>query len=467
MTQHPEPAAESLEQRVWDVIVVGAGPAGSTAARRAAEGGASVLLLDRAAFPRYKTCGGGLLGESLALLPDGARATVESRVRETVFTDRFRRRFVLRRPQPYLAMVRRAEFDQALASAAQDAGVRFADGVTVRSVAVSSTAATPDDASAPPPPVSSTGAPLDDAVAPSPVASTGSVGASVPPVTLVTTAGTLRARVVIGADGTGGRIGRYVGVQPGGVDLGLEDEVRMPDGAAAAAWRDRVLLDWGGSPGSYAWVFPKQDSLTIGVIQRKGAPDETREYLAAWRRHLGLTEADAETLHSSGHLTQWRRPGSPLRRGPVLVAGDAAGLLEPWTREGISFALRSGGWAGEAAARAVAALGGSRPESTTHAHPATGSTAESPPESARAAFDAELDTYRARVEAVLQPEQVAGAGILSAFERHRGLVHTLLRTPFGARYFVRFCRGETTLARVARHRSVQRAVRLLGASAAP
>lgn len=400
------------ESLVWDVIVVGAGPAGSTAARAAALGGARVLLLDRARFPRYKTCGGGLLGESLALLPDRARGTIEASVEETVFTDRFRRPFTLRRSDPYLAMVRRQEFDQALVDAAVDAGARFVDGVTVRGVeepdrvteAIEATVATDAE----------------------------------PVVTLRTDRGDASARVVIGADGAGGRVGRHVGVELGGVDLGLEDEIAMPDDDSH--WRDRVFLDWGGSHGSYAWVFPKRDSLTVGVIQRKGSPDETRDYLAAWHRHLGLQ--DAARLHSSGHLTQWRTSASPLRRRQVIVAGESAGLLEPWTREGISFALRSGLWAGEAAASATAAL--RRPTSPD-----------------LATVPDALDAYVARVRSVLEPEQRAGARILAAFERRRGLVHTLLRTPAGARYFVRFCRGETTLARIARHRMVMRVVRAL------
>jgi geranylgeranyl reductase family protein len=418
---------------VWDVLVIGAGPAGSTAARAAAEAGASVLLLDRSPFPRYKTCGGGLLGESLRLIPERARATVESRVADSLVTSRFGRPFRLRLPDPYLAMVRRIEFDQALVDAATDAGARFVDGVAVREITQRG-----DEPDAP----TAHRSPAHDA------SETSAVGgdASGPLVTVRTTGGTVRARVVIGADGTGGRVGRYVGDVAGGVDLGLEDEVAMP--ADATGWRDTVRLDWGGASGSYAWVFPKRDSLTVGVIQRKGAPDATRDYLTAWRAHLGL--AAAETLHSSGHLTQWRTETSPLRRGRVIAAGDAAGLLEPWTREGISFALRSGAWAGEAAAACLTAA------------PLDGESAAQP---ATVSLDGTTDplaAYQARVIAELGAEMRAGAAILAAFEQHRGLVHTLLRTRRGARYFVRFCRGETSLARFARHRWAMRVVRALG-----
>ena len=151
-------------------------------------------------------------------------------------------------------------------------------------------------------------------------------------------------RRLIGADGSAGVAGRHVGVRIARTDLGLEVELA----GVGADWEQRVHLDWGTDAGTYGWVFPKADRLTVGVIQRKGEGAATRAYLARLLDGLGL--ADHERLHDSGHLTRWREPGSPVRRGAVLVAGDAAGLLEPWTREGISFALRSGLAAGAAAA---------------------------------------------------------------------------------------------------------------------
>ena len=368
----------------WDVVVVGAGPAGATAARIAAAEGARTLLLDRAVFPRYKTCGGGLIGVSARHVPAGVlERTVESRIDSIVFTRRSRATVRVRGPEPMLLLVRREPFDAALADEAVAAGARFRDGVAVRSLA--------ED-------------PGDGAV------------------TLTTSAGRIRARVVVGADGSGGRVGRYVGVRMAGVDLGLEDELPAePDEAAART----VRLDWGRGPGSYAWVFPKAASLTVGVIERRGRADATRRYLAAWRADRGL--ADAEPARSSGHLTQWREAGSPLARGRVLVAGEAAGLLEPWTREGISYALRSGAWAGRAAA---AAAGGGRPE-------------------------AAIAGYEERVRRELGREQEVGALLLAAFERWPWAVHTALRRSRRARrFFVDFCRGEAGLTDLTRHRAL-------------
>lgn len=352
----------------WDVVVVGAGPAGSTAARVAAARGARVLLLDAAPFPRYKTCGGGLIGTSLDLLPPGAHAAVERHVATVSFSFRGGPARRVRSTRPFLALARRDVLDAALVDAAVDAGVEFRDHTRVTRIAESDGR-----------------------------------------VVVTTPAGEIAASVVVGADGSAGVVGRYVGVLIARSDLGLEVELA----GLPAEWADRVHLDWGRDPGTYGWVFPKADRLTVGVIQRKGEGAATRRYLADLLTTLGLD--DRERLHESGHLTRWRESGSPLRRGQVLVAGDAAGLLEPWTREGISFALRSGVAAGEAAACGT---------------------------------DDELAAYEEFVARELEPEQRSGERLLRLFERAPAAAHlAITRTARGARFFVRFCRGEVHLAR--------------------
>jgi flavin-dependent dehydrogenase len=213
------------------------------------------------------------------------------------------------------------------------------------------------------------------------------------------------ARVAIGADGSSGISARHVGVEFAQVDLGLEVELPVPV-AMQESWRGRLLLDWGPIPGSYAWVFPKGDRLTVGVIAERGRGEQTRRYLQRFVERLGL--AGVEPLHDSGHLTRCRAEGSPLRRGRVMVAGDAAGLLEPWTREGISFALRSGALAGAAAA--------------------TG----------------EFDRYVAAVHEQLVPPMRTGRRLLAAFAKRPGMFHAMLATPPGWRIFARFCSGQAS-----------------------
>ncbi|GAB3807360.1 hypothetical protein GCM10027605_37530 [Micromonospora zhanjiangensis] len=230
------------------------------------------------------------------------------------------------------------------------------------------------------------------------------------------------ARSVVGADGSAGVTARHVGVRYDQVDLGLEVELPIPE-PLVDRWRGRLLLDWGTLPGSYGWVFPKGDQLTVGVIASRGQGEPTRRYLREFVDRLGL--AGIEPRYDSGHLTRCRTDDSPLRRGRVLVAGDAAGLLEPWTREGISFALRSGALAGAAAA------------------------ADDP------------DRYVADVGERLVPEMRAGRRLLAAFARHPNAFHAALATAPGWRMFGRFCRGEASFQRTVTRRPVRAALALL------
>ncbi|WP_370082048.1 geranylgeranyl reductase family protein [Streptacidiphilus sp. MAP12-16] len=304
---------------VWDVVVVGAGPAGASAAYAAASTGEGlrVLLLDKAAPPRYKTCGGGIIGPSRDALPPGFVLPLKDRVHAITFAldGKFQR--TRRSKKMLFGLVNRDEFDQRLVQCAEKAGAVLATGVTVTGVRES--------------------------------AESEEQGA----VLTLQDGRTVRARAVVGADGSAGRIGAHVGVSFDQVDLGLEAEIPVPP-SVAEDWAGRVLLDWGGKvPGSYGWVFPKGDSLTVGVIAARGQGADTRAYLKDFISRLGLSGFTPSI--ESGHLTRCRAEDSPLSKGRVLVAGDAAGLLEPWTREGISYALRSGRLAGEWAVRIAAA----------------------------------------------------------------------------------------------------------------
>ncbi|WP_173055011.1 geranylgeranyl reductase family protein [Phytohabitans houttuyneae] len=367
---------------MWDVAVVGGGPAGMSAAHAAARAGARTVVLEKATHPRYKTCGGGLLGTSLAAVSGLIDVPADDWVGRATFTLDGRRQIERTSDRPVLAMVRREAFDHALRKAAAEAGAEVRERVTVRG--------------------------LEDA------------GGHV--VVRPSSGTPLAARAVIGADGSSGITSRHVGVAYAQVDLGLEVELPIPP-ALRERWRGRLLIDWGPIPGSYAWVFPKGDRLTVGVIAERGQGAATKAYLRGFVERLGLS--GIEPVHDSGHLTRCRTPDSPLRRGRVLVAGDAGGLLEPWTREGISFALRSGTYAGEAAAAG------------------------------------DLGRYESTVEAQLGTEMWAGRKLLAAYSRRPGAFHTLLATPTGWSLFARFCRGEPVLLNAVRRRSVRAALRAL------
>jgi geranylgeranyl reductase family protein len=359
--------------RPYDVAVVGAGPAGSAAALAAARRGARTVLLERAQLPRYKTCGGGLIGLSLDQL-SGTGVDVGALIRDraerlTVTWDG--RWPVSRRSRsgPLVPLVMRAELDAALVGAAAAAGAEVRTGTTVRGVDPDGTLT-------------------------------------------LRGGGTICASAVVGAEGSASRVGAAVGVRCDLVDVGLEGE--FPAAAARAAgcdrWEGRLLLDWGPVPGSYGWLFPKGELLTVGVIGSRSAGPQLRAYYGALVRRLGLGGVDPVT--DTGHLTRVRAPGSPLQRQRLLVAGDAAGLLEPWTREGISYALRSGRLAGECAA------------------------------------DGDLSAYPGKIARTLGPEMAAGRRLLAVFARRPELLQAAFAGLPGAfGLFSRMIDGRASMAR--------------------
>ncbi|MGW4032385.1 geranylgeranyl reductase family protein [Streptomyces sp. NPDC004838] len=390
-----EAEAHEHSDPVWDVVVVGAGPAGASAAYAAAVAGRRVLLLEKAELPRYKTCGGGIIGPSRDSLPPGFELPLRDRVHAVTFSLNGRLTRTRRSKRMLFGLINRSEFDARLVEHAQKVGVTLRTGVTVSRV----------DQHGPAVPDRRT-------------------------VAVVTSGGeTILAHAVVGADGSASRIGAHVGVKLDQVDLGLEAEIPVPE-PVAEDWAGRVHIDWGPMPGSYGWVFPKGRTLTVGVISARGEGAATKRYLEDFIARLGL--AGFEPAISSGHLTRCRSDDSPLSRGRVLVCGDAAGLLEPWTREGISFALRSGRLAGEWAVRIA------------ESHDAV--------DARRQALN-----YAFAVKAGLGVEMGVGRRMLAVFERRPGLLHaaiTGLRPAW--RVFADITRGSTTLAGLVRRSGVAR-----------
>jgi geranylgeranyl reductase family protein len=288
----------------FDAIVVGAGPAGSTAALRLARAGAGVLLLDRERFPRDKPCGGGLTERAVKQLPVSVDPVVEDVVDRFELGFRYGTRFERGGERPLVLMTQRRRLDAHLADEAARAGADFRDGLRATALELGEHEAT--------------------------VRFEGTAAA---------------APVVIGADGVNGLTARTLGFGDRRHGVALEGNVSYVH-AREDRWRGRAVVDLGAVPGGYAWVFPKGDHVNVGVGGWRSEGPQLREHLRRACAGYGLPHERLESVR--GFRLPMRRTGDSPACGRVLLVGDAAGLVDPLSGDGIYEALLSSRLAAEA-----------------------------------------------------------------------------------------------------------------------
>ena len=309
---------------ILDVVVVGAGPGGVAAALTAHRRGCSVVCVDKARFPRDKTCGDGLTAgalrdlEALGLTRAELCATGLAEVRETVLVTPTGRRITLPLPADgglHAAVVARRDLDAALVSLAARGGVEVREQCAVEKVA-----------------------PHADEVE-----------------LLLADGDTLRTRHVIAADGHWSAVRRAL--EPDAPrDLGEWHAVRQyfADVNDDRLW---VLFERDLLPG-YAWVFPLPDggaNVGYGVLRADGR--RGRDLKALWPELLArpvLRDVLGPNARPTEPVRAWPIPtryvATRLANGRVLFAGDAAGVVDPMTGEGIAQALETGALAADAVA---------------------------------------------------------------------------------------------------------------------
>lgn len=282
-----------------DVVVVGGGPAGATAARDLARQGIRVMLVERERTPRYKSCAGGIPVRTEHLLDFSIAGVVEDTVTGLDITYLGRWGFRPEAGVPVAHMVMRDRFDALLLDHAREAGAAVVDGSAVRRVRRR------DDGFS---------IQVDD--------------------------GNITCRYVVGADGANSRVGRDLGLGAGMYEnVALEAEVCAPS-TALRRWRGLINLDVGYRPWGYAWIFPKATRLSIGLVLPQGAGRTLRPDLDRYLSRLGLGDARVERL--VGHKIPARRGHESIAGTGAVLIGDAAGLTDEFTEEGIYYAVHSG-----------------------------------------------------------------------------------------------------------------------------
>ncbi len=287
----------------YDVIIVGAGPAGGSAAFFLGEAGKRVLVLEREKLPRYKTCGGGISTQFLSKeFPFSFEPILETDVKKMTY-DCWGVAVTIPVTGGAIGMVMRDRFDAFLLGHAH---VEVRQGIEVRKIVE------------------------------------GPAG-----VTVETRSGEqFHAHYLIGADGANSMVAHSVGLRSGR-RLAAAIEVEVPASPEQVQrFAANPVFIFGEIHFGYMWIFPKKDHLSIGVAglhPKRGELQKKLRKVMASRYGLSL-----ENVPLHGHPIPLYNRRERISTARTLLVGDAAGLVDPLSGEGIRYAIKSGRLAAQA-----------------------------------------------------------------------------------------------------------------------
>ncbi|MHA2322797.1 MAG: geranylgeranyl reductase family protein [Candidatus Thorarchaeota archaeon] len=309
---------------MYDLAVIGGGPAGATCARRAAEAGLDVVLLEKTHHPREKPCGGALGPQTIQNIDLDISSVIERSFNAAIVHTPSGKKVTLTSEDLLGHIVSRSEFDAYLLQKATESGVDVVQGVEVVGLEQLRSG-----------------------------------------IRALAVGDSYKSHLLVGADGVNGIVARELGVRtkwsPKQVGLCILANVPMsssdvesvmmthgPDESAAIELYFG-LVSWG-----YGWCFPKRNGFNIGIGCRV---DKLRNLQQTWEAFVAIVEREKGIELDVSNRGSYRVPlGGKLDRcisRRSMLIGDAAGLVSPFTGEGISYAIQSGAMAAKIASEAV------------------------------------------------------------------------------------------------------------------
>ncbi len=293
----------------YDVIVVGAGPAGSTAARACSMNGLKTLLLEKEAIPRDKRCAGGISNGALKELGFKLPEELVERRCSGMLAIQGRIKNEVHEGHTVATMVTRSGFDAFLSDKAKSAGVEIQANENCLSVKRK-----------------------DSGVE-------------------VTTSGRqYLSNIVIGADGVHSRVAKTFRPPFTHDELRycLTADIPLPESGINEILPDKVVFHYGYIDLGYAWLFPKKDYISAGI---GGAFTQSKNLKRKFIEFLKLHELDLN-VKPKGCLIPITNFKNDVYTDRIMLAGDAAGFVDCFSGEGIRFAIASGRIAAETAVKA-------------------------------------------------------------------------------------------------------------------
>jgi geranylgeranyl reductase family protein len=294
---------------MFDCIIVGAGPAGGTAAYHLAKQGRSVLVLEKEPLPRYKPCGGGVSPQVAQWFDFDFTPAISLKVNSVRFTWKMEDPVdvELKTPEP-MWMVRRDVFDHFLVQQAQKQGAELRDNTEVTGIQFKSDHWQVNTADGP-----------------------------------------VTGRYLIAADGAKGPMSKWLGFKERKRRLAGALEAELP---APLEKSHPIHFEFGMVKNGYIWNFPKADGYSLGIgTFRGGEPQDMQASLAEYATLFGV---DVKSGKQYSHpLCLWDG-NQKLHTQNAVLAGEAACVVDPFTAEGIRPSIFSGMKAAEAINQALA-----------------------------------------------------------------------------------------------------------------